>query len=220
MPSLFAPIDIEADLESLRFSAPTAHLAYHDTEIERFVERAIAQKLPPSVFELPAWVFPYFVPEVLHSAPMWLHWLGDGYDDVIDELAHVRVAAADHYSTDLLHRREMLAFNTTSHAFCTSARGLVSSLHCACDNEVLSLFVSPTRFVCNPTWVSDDLLLDLNTQAHYSGTQYRPHDQFSREELSAALVRSVLLGNEPKVDDEGREIVLLKKRALPQDWFD
>ena len=69
MPSLFAPIDIEADLESLRFSAPTAHLAYHDTEIERFVERAIAQKLPPAVFELPAWVFPHFVPEVLHSAP-------------------------------------------------------------------------------------------------------------------------------------------------------
>lgn len=219
MTAIFTAIDIEADLDSLKFSAPTADLAFHDTEIARFVALAIAQDLPPSVFEVSGQTFPWFVPEVLHSAPMWVHWLGEGYDDVIDELAHVRLAVGDHYSTDLLKRREMLSWNTTSHAFRTSARGLVNSLRTACDNEVLSLFISPDRFVSNPAWVSDDLLMDLNTLAHYSGSQYRPHDQFSREELSVALVRSVLRGNEPKVDNEGREIVLLNKRGLPRDWL-
>lgn len=82
------------------------------------------------------------MPEVLHDAPMWLHWLGEGYDDVIDELAHVRVTATDHYSTDLLKRRTMVAFNTSTHAFCSSERGLRSSLNCARDNEVLSVFLS------------------------------------------------------------------------------
>lgn len=55
----------------------------------------------------------------------------------------------------------------------------------------------------NPTWVSDDLLLELSDLARYSGSHYRPNEQCSREELSAALVRSVLLGNEPKTDEAG-----------------
>lgn len=54
MPAIFAAIDIEPDLESLPPVQRTHHLTYHDPEIARFVERAIAQNLPPSVFELPA----------------------------------------------------------------------------------------------------------------------------------------------------------------------
>lgn len=219
MPAAFTPIDIEADLNCLRFSARTADLAYHDTEIARFVKRAVAQKLPPAVLELSGRHFPFFFPEILWNAPVWVHWLGNGFDDVIDELAHVRVEPADQYSTDCLKRRQVLRWNTGTHSFCTSPRGLVRSLNSAVDNEVLSLFISPERFACNPTWIGEDLMDDLMVMANYCGSRYRAHDQLSRDELSRALVRSVLLGNEPKTDENGRQIVMLRKHALPQDWY-
>ena len=73
MHATFTPIDIEAELDCLRFSARTADLAYHDTEIARFVKRAVAQKLPPAVLELSGRYFPFFFPEILWNAPVWVH---------------------------------------------------------------------------------------------------------------------------------------------------
>lgn len=211
----FTSIDVETDLDSLRFSAPTADIAHHDPEIARFVELAAAHSLPPSVFEVPSWVFPWLVPEALWNAPMWVHWLGNEYDDVIDELAHAQISFGDHISTDLLKRRQMLYWGTTTHSFCTSARGLQDGINASVKKEVLSVFVSPTRFVSNLARLTEVDMTQLQLMQDHSGVLYRPHDWHSPKEMSAALMASVLQGNEPKADPAGRSIVLLKKRAFP-----
>ncbi len=211
----FTPIDVETDLDSLRFSVSTADIAHHDREIARFVELATAHKLPPSVFEVPGWVFPWLVPESLWHAPMWVHWLSSEYDDVIDELAHAQVSFDDHISTDLLKRRQVLCWNASTHSFCTSARGLQDGMNTSVKQEVLALFVSPTRFASNLARLTEVDVIQLQLMQDHSGVQYRPQDWHSRQEMSAALMASVLQGNEPKADPVGRSIVLLKKRAFP-----
>lgn len=216
MPPIFPPKFGPAN-PCLRFSAPTADLAWHDPEIARFVERAMAAHLQPSVFEVRGRMFPFFAPESNWDAPMLLHWLGDGYDDVIDELAHVQLGFQDHISTDLLRRRQVLTWKTETHAFCASAVALSGSLKP--DSELLSVFISPARFVSNVSSVDVDMLIQLSVMAQHSGRAYRPQDWHTDEEMFSALVASVLRGNEPKVDEDGRRIVLLKKRALPKDWL-
>lgn len=105
------------------------------------------------------------------NAPMWVHWLGDGYCDVIDELAHGRLSFDDHYSTDLPDAVTCV-LDTTTHSFCTSARCLECSMNTARENEVLSV-VSPTRFVSKPAWVSEEVMVALNIMHEHCGNQYR-----------------------------------------------
>jgi hypothetical protein len=220
MTAILHSIDIEAKLESLSFSTSTAEMSYHDTEVARFVERAVLHDLGPSVIEARGRMFPWFVPEAHWDTPMWVHWLGDNYSHAVDELARVRPVADMHYSTDLWKCREMLCWNTSGDAFCSSARGLMDSLRCAYDQEVLAVFISPERFACNLVHVSDELLAELNVMAYGIRNRYQPESMHSSQDLRTALSCSVLFGNEPRVDDEGREIVLLKKRAVPLDWAD
>ncbi|WP_288379761.1 hypothetical protein [uncultured Massilia sp.] len=220
MTSILHPIDFDAKLKSLGVSGPTLELSYQDTEVARFVKRATMHQLPPSVFQVTGRMFPWFVPEEYWDTPMWVHWLGDGYDHLFDELAHVYPVANLHYSTDLLKCREMLCWNTSSTAFCASGKtgGLGDTVYSAENGDVLSVFISPGRFMFNLLQVSERLRYNLNMMSCDTGYLYEPNEQFSDEERSAALVGSVLFGNEPKVDSRGREIVLLKRRALPEDW--
>ncbi|TXH87201.1 MAG: hypothetical protein E6Q78_14860 [Rhodoferax sp.] len=215
MTTIFAAIDAETELNRLRFSAPTADLAYLDPEIARFVALAVAHDLPPSVFEVPGRVFPWFVPEALWDAPMWVHWVGSRHAHAVDKLAHAELSFDDHVSTDLLQRRQALCWDTAEHSFCTSARGLQDGINTAVEQEVLSVFISPTRFASNLARLTVEDVTTLGLMQDHSGTQYRPQDWHSPEDMSAALMASVLLGNEPKTDAAGRSIVLLKKRAFP-----
>jgi hypothetical protein len=215
MTTIFAAIDAETELNTLRFSAPTADLAYRDPEIARFVALAVAHDLPPSVFEVPGRVFPWYIPEARWDSPTWVHWLGCDFHASIDELATAQVSFDDHVSTDLLQRRQVLCWDTAAHSFCASARGLQDGINMAVKQEVLSLFISPTRFGSNLARLTVEDATQLSLMQDHSGTQYRPHEWHSPEEMSAALMASVLLGNEPKTDAAGRSIVLLRKRAFP-----
>ena len=215
MTTIFAAIDAETELNALRFNASTADLAYCDPEIARFVELAVAHDLPPSVFEVPGGVFPWWVPEVLWNVPMWLHWLGSEYDASIDELAHTQLNFTDQLSTDLLKRRQVFSWETTEHSFCTSVSGLMDGTSAAFKSQVLSMFISPNRFASNLSRLTNVDLATLGSMRDHSGILYRPQDWCTPEEMSAALMASVLLGNEPKTDAAGRSIVLLKKREFP-----
>lgn len=215
MTTIFAAIDAETELNTLRFSAPTADLAYRDPEIARFVALAVAHDLPPSVFEVPGRVFPWFVPEALWAVPMWVHWLGCDFHTSIDELATAQLSFDDHVSTDLLKRRQVLCWDTAAHSFCTSARWLQDGINMAVKQQVLSVFISPTRFASNLASLTVEDVTTLSLMQDHSGTQFRPQEWHSPKEMAAALMASVLLGNEPKTDVAGRSIVLLKKRAFP-----
>lgn len=202
------------------FAAYTPEVAYHDPEVARLVARASQEKLGPSVMELKGQAFPWVVPVSHHNAPMWLHWLGDGFDEAIRELPGTTPTAEVHRSNDLLQRREVICWNTSEHAFCASARGLTASLSQARtrSGHVLAVFLSATVFASVPVTVGPELLTELGALAATTDSQFHPLGQFSRSELATALLRSVLMGNEPAKDGVGREIVLLKKRALPADW--
>ncbi|OYQ41802.1 hypothetical protein CHU94_05365 [Rhodoferax sp. TH121] len=215
MTTIFAAIDIEAEQNPLRLSAPTADMAYRDPEIARFVALAVAHDLPPSVFEVPGRVFPWLVPEELWDAPMWVHWVGKEYAHAVDQLAHTELSFNDQISTDLLKRRQVLCWDTAAHSFCTGARGLQDGINMALKQGVLSVFISPTRFASNLARLTVEDVTTLGLMQDHSGTQYRPQEWHSPEKMSAALMASVLLGNEPKTDTAGRSIVLLKTRAFP-----
>ena len=218
MTAILHSIDTEAKFNSLSFNTSTAEMSYHDTEVARFVERAVRHALGPTVIEGVGRMFPWFIPETHWDTPMWVHWLGDNYSHAVDELVQVRPVADMHYSTDLSKCREMLCWNTSTEAICTSARGLMDSLRCAYDQEVLAIFLSPERFACNLVHISEELLAQLNVLAYSVKNRYRALNLHSSEDLQTALTCSVLFGNDPRVDDDGREVVLLKKRALPSDW--
>lgn len=211
----FAAIATVPSVNQLSFSATTADLAYRDPEIARFVALAVAHDLPPSVFEVPGRVFPWFIPEALWDAPMWVHWLGSKYDASIGELAHTELTFNDQLSTDLLKRRQVLCWETMEHSFCTSASGLWDGINASVKSEVLSMFISPNRFASNLSRLTIEDAVTLDLMRDHSGILYRPQDWRTPEEMAAALMASVLLGNEPKTDAAGRSIVLLRKRAFP-----
>lgn len=205
-------------LSDVGFAARTSFVAYQDPNVARFVERATAAHLGPSVFELTGEVFPLCVPRRHLDTPLWVHWLGSDLDEVMQELVDLAPVADVHLSNDLSKRREMLCWNTSIHAICTSAQALTASLRKAHGSIVMSVFVSPNVFVSTPVWVSDDLVNELNALAAASVSVRQLHGLYSQTERSTAMLRSVLMGNEPKHDAAGREIVLLKKRALPANW--
>lgn len=218
MTHIFTPIDLEADLASLNFSIARADLAFFDEELERFVEQATEAELPPSIFELAGCAFPDIIPVGLHEAPLWLVWLGKSTDSEIDDLARTPLTAVMQMSVDLMKCREMVAWNTGTHSLRVSARSLRHSLNASLDTEVLVLFATPDRVVSRPTWVSVELIDDLYDMSSVCGVAYLPLKAYTRAERTAARMRSVVLGNDPKVDDEGREILVLQPRQLPSDW--
>lgn len=218
MSDIFHAKFIDYCLSDTGFAVRTSFVAYQDPKVARFVERATAERLGPSVFELTGEVFPWSVPRRHLDTPLWAHWLGSDLDDVMEELYDMDPVADVHRSNDLCKRREMLCWNTSTHAICTSARGLTSSLRKAHGSFVMSVFISPNFFVSTPVRVNDALVNELNKLAAASAVASHLPGLHSQSERSTALVRSVLMGNEPKHDAVGREIVLLKKRALPANW--
>ena len=218
MSNIFTPIDIDADLESMNFSVDMTDLAFFDGELERFIEHATRLELPPSIFELAGCAFPDIIPVGLHGAPMWLVWLGGSAGRDIDDLASAPLIAIEQPTTDLMRNREMLAWNTSTRSVRTGARSLRHSLNAASNGEVLVLFATPNRLISRPTWVSVELMAEVDAMSSACGVAYLPHTRYSRAERTAARMRSVVLGNDPRVDSEGREILVLQPRQLPADW--
>lgn len=218
MPSIFTPIHLDSDLNHLWFSANTSDVTDLDDHLRRFVAAATVQHLSPSIFELCGGAFPILIPDALHEAPLWLMWLGEDGEEDIAELAHTRPKARMQTSTDLMRCREILAWKTHQRSYCASARALRHSLNAACNSDIFVVFVTPKTLVSRPTYVGETLLAELNEMSYCCGVAHFPHLTFTQQERTSARVKSVLLGNEPKVDEEGREIVLLKARQLPYNW--
>lgn len=219
MNHIFAAIAIEADLDRLHFCADTVDLAAKDSELARFVEFATSSDLAPSVFEVPGIMFPTLIPEVLWRAPMWVHWLGAGLDEVVDELVQVKVEPSSVYTTDLRQRVLAHRFRTSRLDIYSPEEPLGRSACAAYDNEVLSLFVTPTRVVSRPQWLDEGYFDCLNATGHHCGSDYEPTALFTKDELDGALLRSVLRGNWPTEDPEGRPMLLLQSAELPPGWF-
>lgn len=73
-------------LSDVGFAAQTSFVAHQDPEVARFVQRATAEHLGPSVFELTGATFPLCVPRRHLDTPLWVHWLGADLDEVMQEL--------------------------------------------------------------------------------------------------------------------------------------
>jgi len=219
MQHIFSPIAIEADLDRLRFCAPTANLAARDRELARFVDYARSAEMAPCVFEVPGIMFPTLIPLALWEAPMWVHWLGPDFDEVMDELAETKVEPSSVFTTDLRRREVANCFRTSKLDIYTFESALTRSASAAYDNEVLSIFVSPAKVVSRPQWLDEGYFDCLNATGHHCGISYRPTALFTKDELDGALLRSVLCGNWPTEDPEGRPMLLLESAVLPPDWF-
>lgn len=89
------------------FVAPTSSVAFRDREVARLAARASLEKLGASLIELKGQAFTSVVPVWHYTAPMWMHWLGDGFDEAIRELPSAEPAAKVHRSNDLLQRRKV-----------------------------------------------------------------------------------------------------------------
>lgn len=214
MSSILLPDTLENYVDDLHFCARTDDAAYHDTEIARFVKHAITRKLPPSVFEVPAKVFPWLVPEDMWHTPMWVLWVGSGYADAILELMDTHPTVTTHDSTDLLTRSPVFMWKTSSYAFCVKASAMLDSAVRNSDSQVLTAFISPERFAINRIWLDSDFQAEVLTHLHRSLT-YNPHALFKRKTLESAQRCALAFGNEPRTIGTERQIIRLEKRVFP-----
>jgi hypothetical protein len=210
---IFTATDVGADLQNMRFGADTSDVMFFDDAMADFVHQATDFKLSSSIFTLRGHTFPGLVPKTLRNTPVWLVWL---YEEVHADglpLSCTYPTVDLHTSTDLLKRRMVLAWNVGARSYCASALSMNHHLN-ACLNENLLMFVvSPRRFSAHPWSLDDELANQLNEIGPRCGSDYNPLEHHSTEALSHALVKSVFLGNEPKTDPSGRELILLKHRV-------
>lgn len=205
------------DLRSMPFVVDTSDIIDLDDEFALMVLKAQKELDGPTVIETSAYNFDVLVPKSLQRSPMWVLWLPDEFASDLEAMAAIQAGVWELTSVDLLKRRATIEWVTPSHRICVNVVNVDASLSWAYLNDlhIIVAFVTPSRTALFALPVDADFLMELSLRGARCDDNYRPVREFSAEELEAAGTRSVLCGNEPRLDDQGLQIVhALGKRYL------
>lgn len=194
----------------LPFAANTSDLAVLDDALAEVVVVADAVFDGPAVVETRAGTLGAIVPPSMHDNPMWVIVLPDEFSGHVDALMALEPEVRNQTSVDLQMRRTTLEWRLSAHCITLYPEPL-RAIHAACPNGTIVLaFVTKARTAVRTLRVDDELMCDLQGQGINAGCNYRPSRFHTSQELADARVRAVLMGNEPKFDEDGRTIVPLK----------
>lgn len=200
---------LRAELDSLPWVFDTADAASLDEDFADLLALATKYLHEPTVIETSAGNFPVATPRALHAAPMWVLWLPDELAGDVAAFAEQAPSIWELSSVDLMKRRATFEWKTSTHRLCVNILNVTQSLAWAHENasSIVVAFMTPSRTAIAELPVDEDLMLDAFLRGTRCDYNYRPLREFSEEELDEAATRSVLCGNEPRVDEDGLTIV-------------
>lgn len=200
---------LDIDLRSMPFVVDTSDVTDLDDEFARMVLNANKGLNGPTIIETSACSFDVLVPNSLQRSPMWLLWLPEEFAGDVDLLGRMQLGVWELTSVDLLKRRATIEWATPTHRICVNVVNVEASLNWAYCNDapIVVAFVTPSCTALCAFPVDADLMMDLSLRGARCDYNYRAVREYSDEELTEAMTRAVLCGNEPLFDDQGLKIV-------------
>lgn len=210
---------LDIDLRSLPFVVDTSDVVDLDEEFSLLVLKAQSDLDGPTVIETSARNFDVMVPKALQRSPMWVLWLPEKFSAGLEDLAAKTPSVWELSSVDLLKRRATIEWANTTHRICVDVLSVDASLSWAASNDahIVIALVTASRTALCALRVDEEFILDLQLRGTRCDYNYRPVREFDEEELAVALTRSVLMGNEPTVDEDGLQLVHMVGRHYMYD---
>lgn len=196
------------------FEASCSHASALDPNFGMFVSTAASQLDGPSIIESVANEFSSLIPAEYLHLPLLCIYLDDEHADQFNEVKNVEPEQGCIDTVDMMQRRSTLHWETRTHNFHACTWQIHATLNLGGEwGELVLAVMSPQRVALRTLKVGDDFLLPIQAQEARSGINYRPYREHNDDALEAALLESVLLGNEEKCDEEGRRLVRLKPKV-------
>jgi hypothetical protein len=191
--------------------AELSQLSRRDNAFHDFAWAANHELHVPTLVEMHARCLPQLVPQWAHDFPLWVIWLPHQFAYEIEAISLRLPKAGSISSTDLLKRRLTLEWTSSENAFFANAKCYDASIsHAQSAGCLVQVVMSANKLSLQVFGGIDDLLIDLQTIGTNCGLNYRPIREHTQEELAAALHASVILGNTPSLDWDGRNFVHLR----------
>lgn len=160
----------------------------------------------PCIVETSAAFFPWAIGHE-SSWPMWFLWVGRNHRDLVHALGQVAPVVGTQTSVDCLTRTPTLEWHVEGHAFCADILRLPSLMG---THGIAVATLSDTHITVSHGFQDIEFQTAVRETLENSGPNYRPMQEFGPAELETALQRSVIMGNVPECDAEGRQLHMLK----------
>jgi len=163
----------------------------------------------PAIVDTSAAFFPWAIGHE-SSWPMWFVWVGRNHRDVVQALGDVDPVAGTQTSVDCLTRTPTLEWHIQGHAFCADILRLPSLVG---THGITVAALSDMHITVSHFFQDAKFQAAVRATVQDGGPSYSPTEEFGPAELEAALQRSVIMGNVPECDSEGRQLHMLKHYA-------
>ena len=140
---------------------------------------------------------------------MWIVTLPEEFSSEVEALACQFPTSWTLTSPDLQRQCATLEWHTVSHRIVADANNL---WNLGSEPTVVAI-VTPSRTAISTLTFDEPFLQDVFYRRYVCGHEYHAEDHYNKEELDAAMTRSVLLGSQPMVDEDGLTVLKLDTKT-------
>ncbi len=209
------PLTFGRDINALNFPVDAREVADLDEDFAEMLALAKTSLSRPALIETSASHFQVLIPASLRHCPMWVVWLGKEFADELTSICHTEPVIWEKTSIDLQRRSSTLEWQSREHTFCARADRLCDSVNNQYPfGSIVIAFMTSNQIALRSLRVDEEFVMDLQLRGTRCDGNYRPGREYHHRELAQAQKQSVLLGNTPRSDENGRKIVMLDSKRF------